>query len=448
LPTLAHAAAPADTHDLPPLAPPGREKQPRGLWLLFMVEMWERFSYYGMRGILVLYLVNSLQWTGAEASRLYGTYTALAYLTPIAGGWLADRVIGTRRSLLVGGIVIALGHFCLAIPGMATFYAGLGLVIVGTGFFKPNVSTMVGQLYRERDPRRDAGFTIFYMGINTGSFLAPLVCGWLADRVGWHYGFGAAGVGMVLGLAVYVWGRDRWLPGVGLPRGRADEGRSKTRAPLTRAEKEQVAAIFVTAFFVVFFWAAFEQAGASLSLFADRHTDRVVGGFTIPTSWFQAVNPLAILLFAPLFAMAWPRMAARGREPSTPVKMGTGLLLLAAGYVFMVVAGGQADRGVLVSPWWLVVMYVLHTWGELCLSPVGLSLVTRLAPLQLASLLMGVWFLANFAANWIAGQASALMDTFPSLRAFFAMFVISSAAAGLVLLAIAPFMRRLMHGRG
>jgi POT family proton-dependent oligopeptide transporter len=410
--------------------------------------MWERFSYYGMRGILVLYLVNQLQWSDADASRLYGNYTALVYLTPILGGWLADRFIGTRRSLVLGGAVIAAGHFALAMPGMAAFYLGLALIIIGTGFFKPNVSTMVGQLYRQGDPRRDAGFTIFYMGINLGSFLAPLVCGWLAERVGWHYGFGAAGVGMVLGLLVYLWGRDRWLAGIGLPpQERTPAEAARAKEPLTRDEKRRVAAIFLTAFFVVFFWTAFEQSGSSMSLFADRNTDRMVGSFLIPTSWFQSINPLSILIFAPVFAALWTWLGRHGREPATPVKMGIGLLLLGLGFVAMVAAGAQADGGGLANPGWLAVAYLLHTWGELCLSPVGLSLVTKLAPARLAALLMGVWFLANFAANWLAGRTAALMGSFGSLAGFFSLFVASSVGAGIVLLMVSPVLRRLMNER-
>ena len=427
-------------------------RQPRGLWLLFGVEMWERFSYYGMRAILVLYLVNELKWSDASASRLYGNYTSLVYLTPIIGGWLADRFIGTRRSLVIGGAIIAAGHFCLAIPGMTTFYLGLGLIIVGTGFFKPNVSTMVGQLYRQNDIRRDAGFTIFYMGVNLGAFLAPLVCGYLGEspQWGWHYGFGAAGVGMVLGLIMFLWGRDRYLPGIGLsPREQTSaEAKAAAREPLTREEKQRIAVIFIVAFFVIFFWAAFEQAGASMNLFADRHTARTLAGFEFPASWFQSVNPLAILIFAPLLARLWVDLGRRGKEPNTPAKMGVGLILLGLGFGLMVLGAARADQGVLVSPLWLVGAYTMHTWGELALSPVGLSLVSKLSPARLVAMMMGVWFLANFVANWLAGQLSALMGDFSSLKAFFSIFMIAPIVAGVVLLAISPVLKRMMHGRG
>src|SRR5689334_22105760 len=380
---------------------------PRGLGLLFITEMWERFSYYGMRAILVLYLVNALKWDTAHATNLYGTYTMLAFLTPVIGGYLADRYIGTRRSLVIGGIVIAMGHFTMAIPGMTTFYAGLALIIIGTGFFKSNVSTMVGQIYREGDPRRDSGFTIFYMGINSGAFLGPLVCGGLAQNpsLGWHYGFAAAGVGMILGLIGYVWGRDRYLPGIGVSPSRQERADARAAAALLSEsdanpllhggigavaggalgwflssgsylgilmglviggavgitllgshgeERKRVIALFIVVFFVIFFWAAYEQAGSSMSLFADKNTNLHAGSFLIPSSWFQSVNPAAILIFAPVFAGMWTSLGKRGREPSTALKMALGLALLAAGFLFMVIGGSRADTGVLVSPFWLV----------------------------------------------------------------------------------------------
>jgi POT family proton-dependent oligopeptide transporter len=436
----------------PAFGDPDTTGQPKGLWLLFTVEMWERFSYYGMRALLVLYLVNALKWDPADASKLYGVYTALVYLTPVIGGWLADRFIGTRRSLVIGGSIIAAGHFSMAFPSMAMFYLGLALIIVGTGFFKSNVSTMVGQLYKQGDPRRDPGFTIFYMGINLGAFLAPLVCGTLAQNKSWgnwHYGFAAAGVGMVLGLITFVWGKDRYLKGIGeRPQDEISTERAAEAArPLTREERQRVIAIFLTAFFVIFFWAAFEQAGASMNLFADRNTDTTLGGFAFPSSWFQSVNPFVIIAFAPIFAWLWTVLGRRHREPSTPVKMGLGLLLLSAGFLVLVIGAGLADTGVKVSPMWLIGAYTLHTFGELCLSPVGLSLVTKLAPVKYASMLMGVWFLANFIANFVAGMLSSLMGEFSSLQKFFTIFLVESALAGVVLLLISPFLKKLMHGR-
>ena len=527
---------------------------PRGLGLLFVTEMWERFSYYGMRALLVLYLVNALRWETARAASLYGTYTMLVYLTPLLGGVLADRFLGTRHGLVLGGAVIAAGHFALALPGMTAFYAGLALIVAGTGLFKPNASTMVGQLYRAGDARRDAGFTIFYMGVNAGAFLGPLVCGALAqsERLGWHWGFAAAGVGMVLGLAVYVWGRDRWLPGIGLrPEGGAQaeahpaplliqtpprapappskpgvstmaaaepgSGRSSGMEPGTALrphrgqgrvaaevaggvlagvalalltggasvlgiafgatvggalaftlfgshgeERKRVIALFLVAFFVVFFWAAYEQAGSSMNLFADRHTDLRLGSLEVPSSWFQSVNPAIILLFAPLFAMLWSALGRRGLEPATPVKMVLGLALLGVGFLFLVVGGGRADGGARVSPLWLLGAYLFHTLGELCLSPVGLSYVSKIAPARFGALLMGAWYLANAAANKIAGALAAFTPTPGAAReaaasglegllqrlsathaGFYGFFVVTSFAAAAVMLLFVPLLRRL-----
>ncbi|HEU4563815.1 MAG TPA: peptide MFS transporter [Gemmatimonadaceae bacterium] len=497
---------------------------PRGLGLLFVVEMWERFSYYGMRALLVLYLVNALRWTDGDASRLYGMYTGLVYLTPLIGGYLADRFIGTRRSLVVGGIIIALGHFTMAfgpdtIPvgtgalkdfgSLMPFYIGLLLIIIGTGFFKPNVSTMVGQIYPPGDARRDAGFTIFYMGINVGAGLAPLVCGYLGQRVGWHYGFGAAGVGMLLGLIIYLWGRDKYLPGIGLARrDEADnaaavgaEGLAKETAVNPRhgligavlgaavafatggdwlgylfgiiigaalgitilgsrgEERKRVIALFIVVFFVIFFWMAFEQAGSSMNLFADRYTRLSVVGFTFPSSWFQSVNSMFILIFAPIFAVLWGALSRRGREPSTALKMATGLILLGIGFVFLVVGakgadacvaevGREAARGAsspcaIASPMWLVMAYLFHTWGELMLSPVGLSYVTKVAPLRFASLLMGVWFLANAAANTLGGYLAAMTENIATQSKFFMIPVATSIGAGIVMFALVPLLKRL-----
>ncbi len=485
---------------------------PRGLGLLFITEMWERFSYYGMRALLVLYLVNALKWDTAHAANLYGTYTMLVYLTPVIGGYLADRFIGTRRSLVIGSIIISLGHFTLAFPGMTTFYAGLGLIIIGTGFFKSNVSTMVGQIYKKGDARRDAGFTIFYIGINVGAFLGPIVCGGLAQspRFGWHYGFAAAGVGMVLGLIGYLMGRDKYLPGIGVKAERsADMGRAAAAAagegnPVAHGaigavlgaavgyflgsgsylglimglvigaaltitvlgthgdERKRVIALFIVVFFVIFFWAAYEQTGSSMNLFADKNTNLKAGSFNIPSSWFQSVNPAVIVIFAPIFAWMWTRLGHAGREPSTALKMVVGLALLATGFLFMVIGGSRADTGVLVSPFWLVAAYTFHTWGELCLSPVGLSYVTKVAPVKFASLLMGVWFLANAAANKVAGAVAAFTPTpgeapqapmsgiggliqsaAATNHGFYMIFVVAGFAAAAIMLLFVPLLKRL-----
>lgn len=487
---------------------------PRGLALLFAAEMWERFSYYGMRAILVLYLVNALGWSGADASRLYGTYTGLVWLTPLVGGWLADRVLGTRRSLVIGGATIAAGHFALAFPSMTMFYVGLGLIVIGTGFFKPNVSTMVGQLYAAGDTRRDAGFTIFYMGINTGAFLAPLVCGFLAEdpRFGWHVGFAAAGVGMVLGLVTYLWGREKYLPGVGLAPQHARDAEvaaevGELAVPDYRAvgtigalaglviavlggmgtwreiglpawalslgglmsiafgtligaafaiplfatrgeERKRVLALFLVFFFVTFFWMVFEQAGSSLTLFADRDTDRTQGAAAfgmaqLPTSWFQSIQPLALIILAPVAAWIWSALGRRGREPSTALKMVIGLFFAGLGFFLLIFAGRAVDAGLKVAPWWLVATYVCHTIGELALSPVGLSYVTKIAPAQFVSLLMGAWFLALSAANFLGGLQAGLIETIPKRADFFIIPTATAWIAGLVMLLLVPLLTRL-----
>jgi len=485
---------------------------PRGLGLLFVTEMWERFSFYAIRALLILYLVNALKWDTPSAANLYGTYTMSVYLTPLIGGYLADRFIGTRRSLVIGGIIIALGHFSLAFPGMHMFYVGLSLIVIGTGFFKPNVSTMVGQIYRAGDNRRDAGFTIFYMGINLGAFLGPLVCGYLAQtpRYGWHWGFAAAGVGMLIGLALYLSLREKYLPGIGVRdttarRASLTEGmdRQALRQSLGGAvcgliigglvtdwgvlglvmgtiigaalglailgshgeERKRVIALFIVAFFVVFFWATYDQSGSSMNLFADRNTNLQLGSLRLRSSWFQSVNPALILICAPLFAWLWIRLGRRGWEPSTALKMVLGLALVGAGFLVMMLGGRRADHGVLVSPLWLVAAYSCHTWGELCLSPVGLSYVTKVAPVRFASLLMGVWFLANGVADKIAGWLASFTPTgtppahvmsglsgviqhhSATYGGFFSVIAIIAFAASLLMLLFVPLLGRLVSGR-
>jgi POT family proton-dependent oligopeptide transporter len=443
-------------------------KQPPGLFLLFGVEMWERFSFYGMRAMLVLFLSDAqhggLGWSKPAADRLYGLYGFSAYALPVAGGWLADRFIGTRRSMVIGGFIIAAGHFCLALPATATFFLGLALVVVGTGFFKPNVSTMVGQLYGERDPRRDGGFTIFYMGVNVGGLVGPLVCGGLAEnpRFGWHYGFGAAGVGMVFGLVMYLVLRQRYLPGIGMPPQRAPASISgaasapAARAPLSRVDRDCLIALLVMMAFSIPFWTAFEQTGSSMNFFAAERTRRMAFGHAFPATWFQSVNSAILLASAPIFAWMWTALAKRGLEPSTPVKMGAAMFMMAAGFVVMVGGARASDTGALVSPAWLVITYALHTFGELWLSPIGLSTVTKLAPVKYVSLLMGLWFFSTAIAEFLAGQLASLSERvergeiFHLLGGqadFFLVFVVTSVAAGVLLLALSPWLKRLTHGR-
>jgi proton-dependent oligopeptide transporter, POT family len=421
---------------------------PKGLSTLFFTEMWERFSYYGMKAILVLYLTESvakggLAYAVARATLIAGFYNMGVYLLSLPGGWVADRFLGARRTVLYGGILIACGHFSMAYPSVMTLYAGMGLIILGTGLLKPNISTMVGALYSRDDERRDAGFSIFYMGINIGAWLAPLICGYLGQRVNWHYGFGAAGVGMTLGLIQYVAGRKR-LGNVGArPARRKTAAARAPRAPFTAGEKKQIAVIGILFLFSVIFWMAFEQASTSLNLFSDRLTRNSIFGHEFPSSWFQSVNSMFIIALAPVFSWLWIRLGKR--QPSSPAKFALGLLFAGLGF-FVITYASSFTSGGRVSPLWLTTVYLLHTIGELCLSPVGLSTVTKLSPARIVGFMMGVWFvsiaLGNFAAGWVAGffqsgSEAALVSLFLKIA-----FVTSGAAAILILLT--PSIRRMM----
>jgi len=442
---------------------------PRGLFLLFGTEMWERFSYYGMRALLVLYVVAAtnaqnpgLGWAEPQALKLYAWYTAFVYLTPLIGGWLADNYLGQRKSVIIGGVLMALGQFSLAasptLLGMAgpvdlgalgiafpdtpvTFYLGLILLILGNGFFKANISTMVGDLYEQGDARRDGAFTIFYMGINLGAFLAPLVCSTLGEdpAFGWRVGFFAAGVGMSLSVFIQLLFARRFIGNIGVEPAaqRALKLAGGEHRPLTREEIDRIKVIFVIFVFVVMFWAAFEQAGGLMNLFADQYTDRSLGGITVPTGWFQSLNPLFIVVLAPLFSLLWGALGKRGLSPSTPAKMFSGLFLTAVGFMFLTVAVFQMQHAadMKAAMIWLVLAYLFHTLGELCISPVGLSMVTKLAPLRLASLMMGVWLLINFFANLLAGYVGAFsehMGEFGWMRAFAASVGVREEHAGLL----------------
>jgi POT family proton-dependent oligopeptide transporter len=475
---------------------------PRGLSTLFFTEMWERFSYYGMRALLILFMTASVADGGlgfdtAVAGAVYGLYTSMVYMTTVPGGWIADRLIGQRRAVLYGGILIAAGHFSMAFPSLATFYLGLFLIVIGTGLLKGNVSVIVGQLYAPGDKRRDAGFSIFYMGINLGAFVAPLVCGYLGQRIDWHMGFAAAGIGMAIGLVQYVLGA-RYLGDAGLrpapARSPEDGARLKRRA--TASGLASLAAIVVfgmaaytgnmaisatqiadgagylllvlTALFFVWlfassdwspderkrlyviavlflaaavFWSLFEQAGSTLNLFADRSTRTSILGWGFPSSWLQSMNSFFIWTLAPVFAWLWIRLGRH--EPSTPIKFSLGLVFVGAGFAVLVAAAGLAEGGVQVSPLWLIVVYLLHTCGELCLSPVGLSAMTKLAPARIAGLMMGVWFLATSVGNFIAGRLAGFYEAMP-LPTLFGTIAAFGIVAGLLLLPLTPPIRRLM----
>jgi POT family proton-dependent oligopeptide transporter len=428
-----------------------RPAHPHGLYVLFFSEMWERFSFYGMRALLVLYLVDALDYPRGDALRVYATYTGLIYFTPLIGGYLADRWLGARRAVVAGGSLMAMGHFAMAFPSL--LYPAMGLLIAGSGLFKPNISVLVGSLYGPGDTRRDSGFTLFYMGINLGAFLAPLVCGTLGQKIGWHYGFAAAGVGMVIGLTIFLMGwRGRRAQGARVleTQGLTNETtRFKYSDPLSassmrREEWERIAAIFIMLVFVVFFWMGFEQAGGTMNLFADQRTERAIFGWEAPASYFQAINPLFILLLAPLFAALWARLDRSRWAISVVAKQALGMIILGLGFIVLAIADQRADVIGRVSVWWLVITYLFHTAGELCLSPIGLSMVTKLSPGRFISLMMGVWFTAMALANYLAGTLEGLLAG-TGLRLYW-FLVVTSIGAGTLLLMISPLVRRLMHG--
>ena len=433
---------------------------PRGLSTLFFTEMWERFSYYGMRAFLILYMTapvaaGGLGFDVPRASSVYGTYTGSVWVTPILGGLVADRMLGAYRSVLLGGIVIALGHFTLALRALPFFYTGLALIVVGTGLLKPNATTLVGSLYDERDARRDAGFSIFYMGINLGAFIGPLLAGGLAQKVDWHLGFACAGVGMTLGLIQYVLGRDRLRPAMervaSRVRAAAPLAGSPARAGggamlgFTPVEWGRIAAVVVFFAFAALFWAAYEQAASTLNLFVDRYADRTVLGWTVPSSWFVAIQPLFVILLSGVFAWLWVWLGPR--EPSTPAKFSLGLLFVGLSFVLLLPAGAIAQRGggVLVSSLWLVGAYFLQVVGELCLSPVGNSAVTKLAPPRIVGMMMGVWFLSIAAGNKLAGWVAGLSASVPLTTLFGALAGVTLGAAVVLFLLLHP-VRRLMGG--
>lgn len=482
---------------------------PRGLSTLFFTEMWERFSYYGMKAILTLYMTKSLVEGGLGfdekyASVIYATYVSSVWYLPLVGGWLADRILGARRAVLIGGIIIACGHYSMAVSSLPSFYGGLVLIAIGTGLLKPNISAMVGQLYSDKDERRDAGFSIFYMGINLGAFFSPIIVGFLAQHIwfrnflssmgfdpksSWHFGFGAAGVGMTLGLIQYVVGRNRLrnvgakpekltvtarsesfdyvtgaLAVVGAVIGAAlglyfgDAGAISALFPsvvfffagyllgtvrlLAGNELKNVLVIFILFVFSIMFWMTFEQSGSSLTLFADRLTQTTIFGWAYPSSWFQSVQPIFVIMLAPVFAWLWQRMGER--QPSSPGKFFYGLLFAGLAFVVVTIASMLTGGG-RVSPLWLIVVYFLQSIGELCLSPVGLSTVTKLAPARMVGLMMGVWFLSISIGSYIAGLTTRFFagnDPAVLTRAF-GTFAAITLIAAFVLGLLTPLIKKM-----
>ena len=477
---------------------------PRGLSTLFFTEMWERFSYYGMRALLILFMTaapaaGGLGFDTAAAGAVYGLYTSMVYMVTLPGGWIADRLIGQRRAVLYGAITIASGHFSMAFPSLTTFYLGLVLIVIGTGLLKGNISVLVGQLYPPGDNRRDAGFSIYYMGINTGAFLAPLICGFLGQRINWHLGFAAAGVGMVFGIIQYVLGA-RHLGNIGLRPASASSPAAAAAIwrrtmlwgvvslaacvafgmalyagvlPITPTQIADAAGYILLVTTIVFFawlffggdwtpverkrlyvigvfflaaalfWSEFEQAGSTLNLFADRSTRTSILEWNFPSSWFQSFNALFIIMFAPVFAWLWVRL--RDREPSSPIKFGMGLIGVGVGFALLVPAARAAESGALVSPLWLTATYLVHTFAELCLSPVGLSSMTKLAPARVAGLMMGVWFIGASVGNFIGGRLASFYEAWP-LPNLFGVVAAFGIVFGILLLALSRPIKAWMGG--
>ena len=423
---------------------------PRGLSTLFFTEMWERFSYYGMRGFLILYMVKALGFTDQHAGAVYGNYVSSVWLVAIVGGIVADRWLGQYRSVLIGGAIIALGHFTLAFHPLSFFYAGLSLIVIGTGLLKPNASTLVGSLYEQGDERRDAGFSIFYMGINLGALLGPIVAGKIAEGIDWHLGFACAGVGMTLGLIQYVAGRRRLQPALdrlaarpkpttvtpGLASGVSQGG-------FTAEDWKRIAAVVVFFLFASLFWGAYEQAGSTLTLFADRYVRLDLLGLKLYASWFVAVQAAFVIILSPLFAWLWVRLGPR--QPSSPAKFALALMFVGLAFVLLMPAGAAAPGGMKVSPLWLVGAYFIEELGEVCLYPVGLSVVTKLAPARIVGLMMGVFFLSNALGNKLAGWSAGFISTTPLPTLFGVTAAVTLGAAFVMALLIRP-VRNLMGG--
>ncbi|MCX6272933.1 MAG: peptide MFS transporter [Bacteroidetes bacterium] len=434
-------------------------KHPPALYMLALTASWERFSYYGMRAFLILYMANAVTsnlggmgFSDGTAGRVYGIFTGLCYLFPLVGGYLADRFLGERRSVLIGAILIMLGHFTCAIDNtLLPFISGLTLLIIGNGFFKPTVVTMVGDLYQQGDKRRDSAFTIYYMLFNAGVFLAPILCGYFGREYGYRYGFVTAGFGMMLGLTIYIIFGNRFLGDLGkVAKHTQNKLIQKEKTPLTKQEKDRISVILVLLCFVIFFWAGYEQAGGSFNLYTERYINRTVMGWEIPTEWFQSVNPLFVVALSPLFSWLWMALQKRGKNPSTPVKMGIAFLFLGIGFLFMVGAviqrGGNGGVTIKAGLLWLLLTYLFHTVAELCLSPIGLSMVTKLAPLKLASLFVGVWFLSSFVANTIAGFTVEFVDKLGA-KMVFGGIALLMLFLGLIVFFISRWLLGRMHGR-
>ncbi len=482
---------------------------PKGLFVCFATEMWERFSYYGMRALLILYLTKHWEFSDATSYLIYGAYTSLVYIMPVFGGMLADQILGSKKAVTYGAILLVFGHLGMTVENSEQiFYLSLALIVSGVGFLKPNISTMVGALYEEGDPRRDSGFTIFYMGINIGAFTATLLCGYLGEQVGWAYGFGAAGIGMLFGLMIFLWGQ-KYLEGLAEPPSKKYLEKVPGMKGITyeywaymsgilmvvatwflvqnsqlvgqllggfgvifigawllyalfrcdSEERDRLIVVGILILFSLIFWALFEQAGSSLNILTDRGVDRVIFGWEVPASMFQSLNAGFIFTIAPLFAMLWIALAKRNMEPSTPIKFSIGIILVGLGFLALVY-GMKSSEGLQTGVLWIILIYLLHTLGELCLSPVGLSSVTKLSPQRIVGFMMGMWFFASAAGNYVAGliakatasessgnsseifdivQKQSFMDVYTDVG-------LMAIGCGILLAVITPILKKLMHG--
>lgn len=418
-----------------------KQNHPKGLYLLFFVEMWERFSYYGMRALLVLYMVQQLLYSNEKAGNIYGFYTGFVYLTPILGGYIADKIIGQRRCITIGTSLMCLGLFMLSSGQEVLFLPSLFIMVIANGFFKSNISSVLGILYGNNNDKKDSAFTIFYMGINLGALFSPLVCGTLAVKFGFNYGFASAGIGMLIGIMTYKLFENKLLGNCGLlPVNKSISERQKYIKPLTKREKKRILALFVLMIFTIIFWTCFEQAGCSLTLFAEYATNRNFLGHIIPTGYFQSLNPLYIILLAPLMSVLWTKLAHKKLEPTSVEKFTLALGLMSVAYVIMALAGNLSETAK-VSPLWLILVYLIMTLSELCLSPIGLSLVSKLAPRQFLSLFMGTWFLTSFFGNILAGFWGGKYGTIESDILFLTLAGISLISA-VILGCLLPILKK------
>ena len=438
---------------------------PAGLYVLFFVEMWERFSYYGMRAILTLFLAapvimgdpqSGYGWSNAETLSFYRTYTMFVYLTSIPGGWIADKFIGQKKAVMIGGLLLCLGHGILAVDAQWAFFTGLVLIVLGVGMLKPNISTMVGGLYKEGDDRRDIGFYVFYIGINLGAFLGALIVGIVAAKWGWHYGFGLAGIGMALGQVMYFYGL-KYLTGVGDFLGAKDSlNKDVMKKPLNKKEKDRMLVMFLSFLIIIVFWGAFEQAGGLMSLYTEQKTDRLLSfslpliGNEVPAAVFQSINAFFIIILGTAIGSFWYKWAKKGKESSSLFKMAIGVIIMAFGFFFMSKASTEVvmdgDKIVEKSAMiWLVLAYLFHTIGELCASPVALSFITKLAPLKYASFMMGAYFAATGLGNKVAGLVGELSKDAGEFEVFTGIAIFCTIF-GLLIIAILKPLKRLTHG--